>query len=96
MKWVLLLALGGCSAVLVNRPPRCTETYVPAVIDTVIAAAALGMVAVVASADLRRDDGDAEAAQTAIGIPAGVSMMVYGISAVHGYTVVGACRARRR
>jgi hypothetical protein len=98
MKWLaLVLALGGCSAALVNGPAegRCTKTYAPPVIDTVIAGVALGALVLVATGTSRGDDGDGEVAQTVIGVPAGISMFTYGISAAHGYLTVGACRSRK-
>lgn len=93
MRWLAVLVLGGCSAALVSGPPRCTKTYVAPVIDTVIASAALGLFVAVATPS-RGDGGDGEVARTAIGGPAVILMLAHGISAIHGYSTVSACRVR--
>ncbi|MDQ3336753.1 MAG: hypothetical protein M4D80_16430 [Myxococcota bacterium] len=91
---LVLLALGGCSAALVEgpQPPRCTTTYAAPIIDTVIATAAVSALVLVSTGTSRGDGGDGEVAQTMIGVPAGITMFAYGASAAHGYTTVRGCR----
>jgi len=95
-----LVALTGCSLLTTRPQPAlvahpelavdCTETYAPAIGDTIVATGALGTAAAIGimaadRSDCRTDCG-AGAAALAVGA------LAFGLSAYHGYDVAAECK----
>jgi hypothetical protein len=96
VRWLVVLALAGCSAgtVVRAREPNCTRSYAAPIVDTVVAAIATTTVVVVARADGEEGDlGLSKYFQLAIGVPSLLAAIGFTASAVYGYTHVTRCRS---
>jgi hypothetical protein len=96
MRWLVLLALAGCSAVIVVSPrdrPQCTESYAAPIVDTVIAALATTAAVVVATSEGEEGDlGLHRVFQVLVGGSSLLAAIGFSASAVHGYRAVTRCR----
>src|SRR5688572_17217124 len=96
VRWLMVALLSGCSVIAVRGPQTtptgkvCHSTYVPPVIDTVIAAAGVALIVYSATdkAGNPETDGHALTEREAAVYPGMLLAIPFSLSALHGYSKV--------